>query len=160
MYLGRTTFTAAARTLEERPHRKKIDPAAGRWECPICNGKGWVEKQPHLQFGRYTRPHPAEVEPEPDPRNTWRQCQEFQRIEGFLTELAEHGTWSGFAARCVDAHQAGDQEWLQDASGRLRRLVAYLTHMKLAADDLGLAEIIAFQIKYRDDIGEAPEQTG
>jgi hypothetical protein len=36
------------------PRGKHIDKA-GRWECPLCHGKGWVDKEPRDGFGRYSR---------------------------------------------------------------------------------------------------------
>jgi len=34
---------------------KEDDPEHGRWVCPLCHGKGWVDKEPREGFGRYSR---------------------------------------------------------------------------------------------------------
>ena len=36
----------------ETSHKRKNDPANRRWVCPVCNGKGYVTKEPRQGFGR------------------------------------------------------------------------------------------------------------
>lgn len=50
---GKAAVTTAAQGLGAKSRSKKVDPDHGRWECPVCYGKGYVTIPPRDTFGRY-----------------------------------------------------------------------------------------------------------
>ena len=85
----------------ETTHHRKNDPEHGRWVCPLCHGKGWVDKEPREGSGRYGRRvdllpgRDQEVfdEAGPDPRASRPSPRMTKTAEGQIpsTVLGGHG---------------------------------------------------------------------